>query len=438
MIAGSLPTVPVARRPRRLFILAVVTSLLWQTVHQNRLSLLQFAAAIAPTHGTRTHLSGAAAPQPLHRSHHAGRTSTESAVSEKIAPVGGSEKAASQLLGAEKSVDPLVAVSFASTRASVSASATMEFRCYRYQKGSGATTVETREDIVAEEDCQRACRTRKECTHAELNKAQRKCHLKTGYFDIVDGDTDTVTVPRSCSSSCFSKNTHASIQEILSPKEMYSPFDCLIWCTTQPQCKYWDYNILNSKCYLKPEAGLNAKKEMTGSVFGSSEWCPDDDAGDSSVAQGWNKSGSCMHPQNSKASGTPLKELANTSNADLCQKHCKKMPSCRYFTFDRNSKFCSLLNGSRVEVTEAQGFVSGPRSCNQSCFLEGQKYQRGEMSSEKVYSALDCQVLCQTTEACEYFSFTKTSRLCQLFNSDAKSTELATSGTTSGPKDWCS
>ncbi|CBZ49874.1 putative PAN domain-containing protein [Neospora caninum Liverpool] len=420
-----------ANRPRLfpLILSIVLSSQVWQTVmHQNSVSFFQWADAIAPTQ-SRQPLTGVGVAKPLRQGHLGSTSAASSPASEKAA-------SGSPVLPAD--VDPLKAVSFAATRSTASA-VTTEYRCYRVEKGSNATTVETREEVVAEEDCQRACRTRKDCTHAVLNKAQRTCQLKTGFFDVADGDADTVSMPRSCNSSCLAKNTHASVKELMSAKVMYSPFECLIWCTTQAQCKYWDYNILNSKCFLKGEGSQNQKKEFIGSVFGTTEWCPDDDtATDSSAAQGWTTSGSCMHPQNTKAGGSPFKEIANTSNADICQKHCKKMQSCRYFTYDRNTKFCGLFSGNAWEVSEAAGYVAGPRSCNQTCFLEGQKYQKGELSSQLMYSALDCQVLCQTVSGCEYFSFTKATKMCQLFTGDAKSTELATTGSTSGPKDWCS
>ncbi|PFH31849.1 PAN domain-containing protein [Besnoitia besnoiti] len=312
------------------------------------------------------------------------------------------------------------------------------YACVREGSDSSATTVEAQVEVTSARDCQRACRTRGDCSHAVLNKRERMCYLKTGFWEVKNGDSDVVGVPRSCNSECIWKDKNTSAGDIQPHRVLHSPFECLIWCRTQDACKYFLYNIFDRRCWLKGDDGKAKMHDGAGFLLSTREWCTDDDSDYvPPVGQGWS-AGLCMHPQNKKAGGTPVKELADTKNADACQKQCKKLQTCTYFSFDRNSKMCQLFAGPAFEVTQEDGYVAGPRTCTQTCFLEGQRYQKGEIDNKTLYSALDCQVWCGTTPACEFFSYSRATRNCQLFDGTAKSTELVTKNSISGPKAWCS
>ncbi|PFH31850.1 PAN domain-containing protein [Besnoitia besnoiti] len=314
------------------------------------------------------------------------------------------------------------------------------FPCLREGTDSAATTVDTRVEVASEWDCQRACRTRDDCSHAVLNKQERKCYLKTGFWEpkSTDKGASIIGMPRSCNSSCFALDASSKAENIQQERAMHSPFECLIWCRSQESCRATVYDVYGKMCHIKASHSDDQRVLRYGGVLTGNQWCNDNDAAYvPPTIVGW-KATSCMHPQNSKASGAPFKEIAEVENADMCQKHCKRIETCTYFSYDRVSKVCELFEGDAASnVAEAAGYVSGPRTCNQTCFLDGQKYQKGEISNKAMYSALDCQVICQSTANCEYFSFSSTSRTCYLYDSSAKGTEIATPSSVAGARQWC-
>ncbi|PHJ15453.1 pan domain-containing protein, partial [Cystoisospora suis] len=146
----------------------------------------------------------------------------------------------------------------------------------------------------------------------------------------------------------------------------------------------------------------------------------------------------CIHPLHWRSIARTYRTQDQVDSSDDCQKLCHREDQCTHFNYQTETKQCELKIKNGSDVVNAQHFVTGPKTCDTSCFLFGKGYSSPEIAKpEKKFSAFDCQSWCRDTNGCAHFTFNTDSGTCFLKGSDAPGTEREYPGDLSGPRDFC-
>nr|CEL69262.1 TPA: PAN domain-containing protein [Neospora caninum Liverpool] len=144
-------------------------------------------------------------------------------------------------------------------------------------------------------------------------------------------------------------------------------------------------------------------------------------------------------------------ETGSVSSFLSCQELCAEHPQCFFWTWDAANKNCYLkaeaAAASRVTGSSAVGLVSGPKSCLSSapsvpvCFrldTDYFGYDIVKVEDGSIAGPNACQIACQETAGCQYWTFVSQTSACYLKDSRALlgyKHGADTVGMISGPRD---
>ncbi|EPR57841.1 PAN domain-containing protein, partial [Toxoplasma gondii GT1] len=292
-------------------------------------------------------------------------------------------------------------------------------------------------------------------THFNYHTDSHNCELKIKNGSDVVEAANVITGPKTCSSSCFTLGVGHTANNMATPGKMYSPFDCQSWCRDTNGCFYFTFNRNSSTCFLKGADAPGTEREYPGDMVGPKEFCSgggedveteeesesgtgSDGAGSGAGSEGEEEL-KCFHPINWKSIARTLKTESGVKDAAACQRLCAKEDQCTHFNYHTDSHNCELKIKNGSDVVEAANVITGPKTCNSSCFTLGVGHTANNMArSEKKYSPFDCQSWCRDTNGCFYFTFNRNSSTCFLKGADAPGTEREYPGDMVGPKEFCS
>ncbi|PFH31912.1 PAN domain-containing protein [Besnoitia besnoiti] len=147
----------------------------------------------------------------------------------------------------------------------------------------------------------------------------------------------------------------------------------------------------------------------------------------------------CFHPLNERSIARTYATHTGVKDAAACQELCAKESQCTHFNYNTESRSCELKIKNGSDVVAAPNVITGPKTCNTSCFTFGVGHTASEMArAEKKYSPFDCQSWCRDTIGCEYFTYNLNSSTCFLKGANAVGTERQYPGDMVGPKEFCS
>lgn len=124
---------------------------------------------------------------------------------------------------------------------------------------------------------------------------------------------------------------------------------------------------------------------------------------------------------------------------DLCAGLCAKEQACVYYTYDSQTRSCTLM--PRVDLMEPdmpEWVISGTKECarrrrlSEDCFVSDMSIEGSPSTTvQSIPSAGACQSLCRSQSNCQYFAWGP-SNVCNLFVSATGIT--VADGVTSGPR----
>lgn len=111
----------------------------------------------------------------------------------------------------------------------------------------------------------------------------------------------------------------------------------------------------------------------------------------------------CFHPLGESAVGGVIKVVEDIACSKDCQEQCANEPECTYFAYVTHTSKCRLYRKNPTSTKPEEGVITGPKTCNSSCWQFDTIYAAEVLVSGKMYSPFDCQVWCQDTNSCLYW-----------------------------------
>ncbi|CBZ50757.1 unnamed protein product [Neospora caninum Liverpool] len=298
--------------------------------------------------------------------------------------------------------------------------------------------------------CQKLCSRENACTHFNYHTDSHDCELKIkNGSDVVQAE-NVITGPKTCNSSCYKVGVGHSARDMATPGKMYSAYDCQSWCLDTIGCHYFTFNVETSTCYLKGAEAAGTERSSPSDVVGPKEFCRGgtEEAETESGTAGGSGGGAaapeaekqlkCFHPINWKSIARTYRTETGVKDAIACQKLCSRENACTHFNYHTDSHDCELKIKNGSDVVQAENVITGPKTCNSSCYKVGMGHTAPEMAKPgKMYSAYDCQSWCLDTIGCHYFTFNVETSTCYLKGAEAAGTERKYSGDVAGPKEFC-
>ncbi|CBZ49933.1 unnamed protein product [Neospora caninum Liverpool] len=146
----------------------------------------------------------------------------------------------------------------------------------------------------------------------------------------------------------------------------------------------------------------------------------------------------CMHPRHRTTTADIHKSLTGIPTPEDCHLACWHENECTHFTYNLTTGRCDLRANDSSHVTEEANHITGPKTCNSSCFTVGKGHSAHNIApiTEK-YSAFDCQSWCRQNSKCMYFTYNRVTKKCYLKGSDAPNTLSPSVNDVVGPRDFC-
>ncbi|PFH35770.1 PAN domain-containing protein [Besnoitia besnoiti] len=206
--------------------------------------------------------------------------------------------------------------------------------------------------------------------------------------------------------------------------------DCQYVCQQYTDCHYWTYYQDSRSCFLKnasaPTMRVPRQSTVSGPKFYDQPSFPEPPTPEGPLPE-------CFHT-NVEFTGTEVQSLVS-STATECHATCQTSNVCSFFTFYRHERRCVLKTSETGEPLKELpvGFaVSGMRSCSigqphdsaPPCAVYNTEYVGQESDSDAAISAVECQVLCQRSRLCNFFTYYKQDGRCALKQFDSHSAEL--------------
>lgn len=146
---------------------------------------------------------------------------------------------------------------------------------------------------------------------------------------------------------------------------------------------------------------------------------------------------SCFpHDQNIGSRAHEIKVL-KTDSVQGCLKECRKMSNCTHYTYNKSSKVCHLKDAV-PEFYTYNGDMTGPRSCDSSCFVGCLTYSSNPIKTLAYKNTAPslCQAACAATKDCQAFVWTQND--CKLFGRGfGAHRSLSRGDSVAGPKSSC-
>lgn len=124
-------------------------------------------------------------------------------------------------------------------------------------------------------DCRSLCeKSQAACSYWSYNTENRSCTLWKGdATDIDQGHPSFITGPRACNNYCVHDNTTIDGEEIASPKQKSTAYDCLMSCFHVQGCQYTRYEDSTHTCHYLGSDVKGGLLEKAGWSFGNSLFC---------------------------------------------------------------------------------------------------------------------------------------------------------------------
>ena len=121
------------------------------------------------------------------------------------------------------------------------------------------------------------------------------------------------------------------------------------------------------------------------------------------------------------------------SSADQCDKNCNEEKSCKFWTYTKEDKLCTLKKTKGFMVM-TPGSVSGINTCIERCNVlhPSTLYVGKALAEDMVNGPEDCEELCRGMVACSFWSYVRTVSLCSL--KSTRSLTLTSEDAISGEK----
>ncbi|KAL8451197.1 hypothetical protein Emag_002835 [Eimeria magna] len=189
---------------------------------------------------------------------------------------------------------------------------------------------------------------------------------------------------------------------------------CRKLCLTNPKCNWLTYNSPDRKCYVKP--GVGRLRYMKAGDTTGPRLCD----------------GSCFL-KDIELAGEALQTINDTRSAHFCHYECSMKESCAMWSFNEESKTCSLYAESpNLTGRHSAGVWTGPKSaCPMEalykysaprCSLRGVKFENeNPLKSTNTETAEGCATECANSSVCEAFAYNVQQKKCDLLLAVAES-----------------
>lgn len=289
-------------------------------------------------------------------------------------------------------------------------------------------------------ECQRQCQGNEKCIYWTYNPSDNSCYMKDG--DATPTNVDgLISGPRFCPGpvDCSQQGIDLYGGDIIDT-QVENPLACQYQCNAVNGCIFWTFLPSTSRCFLKGsnveamphDEAISGPKECPLTTPIKCEWATD-------------------------FMGHDIRAFENSvKSIQTCQQLCLGFNNCFYWTFVESTSSCYLKDFSAEEGREYNPLtVSGSRSCDLAsspmpinnkevvvndhpvgtCFLEDYDYPGSDLTAFGLGSVTKpeaCQLLCQYTQECAYFTFFDGT--CYFKNENAPQTVVPKPGAISGPK----
>lgn len=292
--------------------------------------------------------------------------------------------------------------------------------------------------VYSARECQRLCQGLSTCERWTYQPTTKSCYLKSG----AGGPTfasGLVSGPRICPGpvDCSREGIDLYGGDLVNTT-VANPRACQYQCSAVAGCAFWTFITESGTCYLK--SSRVEPRELAGAVSGP-RVC------------------SYVDPIPCEAStdflGYDLRSFDGTvTDASQCQQLCRGFNNCFYWTYVQSTNSCYLKDEHATEGREVNELTfSGARDCDLTidptnpittttttpppteCLLTDVDFQGADLFSfgfGAVTRPESCQLLCQYTLACSYFTFYNGT--CYFKGQNAPNFATQKEGAVSGPK----
>lgn len=260
------------------------------------------------------------------------------------------------------------------------------------------------------QDCRNACRNNKNCvifthlpdTTCTLGDATNLTHL-TAVFNR----NNVVGFPR-CA-SCLQQGVAYRVtpQALLWSIMANSGQECQERCELMEECAYFSYNVKSKQCSLL--SGMTEEEKSEHLISGPSQ---------------------CIPKANCLLENVGLTDVDNIStkllaSVQVCQEKCKADVTCKFFTYEKAKKLCTLKSGGlrwkdHLRTQPQKGFVSGTKKCvadgDEKSICESLNHSFFGRSLNdnplKAKDAKECRRMCLKEPRCRFWVYNKSKKEC--------------------------
>ncbi|PHJ25014.1 microneme protein mic4 [Cystoisospora suis] len=204
-------------------------------------------------------------------------------------------------------------------------------------------------------------------------------------------------------------------------------------------CVVFTWRESEKKCYFRGN-GFSMSKidDVRGVISGPRQFC--DEGGDLRQLAEEDQTKGCVHAVNQDSKAETIGDPKTVDDMASCMRHCQGQKDCTHFVYSGTSKLCTLKKG-RMELEEREDAVTGPRSCDASCFASGVEYGEGgllDVSTMSTTVPADCQALCAAEPRCRAFTWKTQTKSCEFYGQGfSKNKKVGVAGAVSGPQEFC-
>ncbi|KAL8274615.1 hypothetical protein Esti_001444 [Eimeria stiedai] len=299
--------------------------------------------------------------------------------------------------------------------------------------------------VYSAAECQRQCQGVEGCDLFTFVPSTFSCYLKRGSA-VSSAAEGLISGPRVCPGpvSCSQVGIDLFGGDIIDT-EVANDRACQYQCTAVEGCRYYTYIPSRRRCYLK---GENIEPRPHEEAISGPRVCPN--------------AGAISCELHTDFMGHDLQAFYGTVfDVQSCQQLCQGFNNCFYFTFVESQASCYLKDQNAEEGREYNSATfSGARDCDLSlsptfpvyqttttttttapppnCLLPNTDFPGSDLTAFGLGSVTKpeaCQLLCQYTLECFYFTFFEGT--CYFKTAGAIENVVAKEGAVSGPK-YCS
>ncbi|PFH31778.1 hypothetical protein BESB_022700 [Besnoitia besnoiti] len=287
-----------------------------------------------------------------------------------------------------------------------------ETHCIRADIGSLSDDIAPKVRLPTIAACAEHCRTTLDCTHYTYNVETTFCYLKGGRLNLYARAGDR-TGARTCDMHCVEAGvTYDEGEEAAAAMQTDTASDCQVICAAEFMCKAFYWTGEDRMCHLMKRNFANSKKTgVRGAVAGPHLFC--DARITLAQVEERDKDYGCIRYGGVGSAAEPVAPEVKVFDAEECMVQCQARSDCTHFTFDTATNICALKGGA-PQFRNYDGHVTGPRTCNSSCYVKEVSYIGGAAALAPVEAEFptDCQAICASETACQVFTWDNSEKKC--------------------------